>query len=176
MVERGARHVVLSSRAPKIGQLWIDDITALEGNVNGRRFRHATGASTLSQGVRVRIRSAVGRLTKISGHHHDGGKHDKKSSGWAGSDKRSLRRRAPSTLGANTISGINRSMFLSDDPTKAPSITVKPQKEKYGLRDAEVVMNAYLSILSIFSRNPALWVEDGRPNQGAKAGDTKLGE
>lgn len=65
---------------------------------------------------------------------------------------------------------------MSDDPTKAPLITVKLQKEKYGLRDAEVVMDAYLSILSIFSRNPALRVADGRLNQGAKAGDTKLGE
>lgn len=65
---------------------------------------------------------------------------------------------------------------MSDDPTKAPLITVKLQKKKYGLRDAEVVMDAYLSILSIFSRNPALRVEDGRLNQGAKAADTKLGE
>jgi hypothetical protein len=65
---------------------------------------------------------------------------------------------------------------MSDDPTKAPLITVKLQKERYGLRDAEVVMDAYLSILSIFSRNPALRVEDGRLNQGAKAGDTKLRE
>ncbi|KAL2139761.1 hypothetical protein VTI28DRAFT_4713 [Corynascus sepedonium] len=65
---------------------------------------------------------------------------------------------------------------MSDDPTKAPLITVKLQKEKYGLRDAEVVMDAYLSILSIFSRNSALRVEDGRLNQGAKAGNTKLAE
>ncbi|ETS80412.1 hypothetical protein PFICI_07941 [Pestalotiopsis fici W106-1] len=60
---------------------------------------------------------------------------------------------------------------MSDDPTKAPLITVKLQKEKYGLKDAEVVMDAYLSILSIFSRNPALRVEDGRLDQGAKARD-----
>jgi hypothetical protein len=33
MVERGARHVVLSSRSPKIDQRWIDDITLLGGNV-----------------------------------------------------------------------------------------------------------------------------------------------
>lgn len=31
-------------------------------------------------------------------------------------------------------------------------------------------MDAYLSILSIFSRNPTLRVEDGRLNQGVKAG------
>ncbi|KAJ4181992.1 hypothetical protein NW755_010680 [Fusarium falciforme] len=58
---------------------------------------------------------------------------------------------------------------MSDDPSKDPLITVKLQKERYGSKDAEVVMDAYLSILSIFSRNPALRVEDGRLNQGAKA-------
>lgn len=58
---------------------------------------------------------------------------------------------------------------MSDDPSKDPLITVKLQKERYGPKDAEVVMDAYLSILSIFSRNPALRVEDGRLDQGAKA-------
>lgn len=57
---------------------------------------------------------------------------------------------------------------MSDDPSKDPLITVKLQKERYGPKDAEVVMDAYLSILSIFSRNPALRVEDGRLDQGAK--------
>lgn len=33
MVERGARHVVLSSRSPKIDQRWIDDVTLLGGNI-----------------------------------------------------------------------------------------------------------------------------------------------
>jgi hypothetical protein len=33
MVERGARHVVLSSRSPKIDQRWIDDIALLGGSV-----------------------------------------------------------------------------------------------------------------------------------------------
>jgi hypothetical protein len=33
MVERGGRHIVLSSRSPKIDQRWIDDITVLGGNV-----------------------------------------------------------------------------------------------------------------------------------------------
>lgn len=50
---------------------------------------------------------------------------------------------------------------ISDDPTKDPLITVKLQAERYGSKDAEVVMNAYLSILSIFSRNPALRVVEG---------------
>lgn len=58
---------------------------------------------------------------------------------------------------------------ISDDPTKDPLITVKLNEELYGPKDAEVVMDAYLSILSIFSRNPALRVEDGRLDQGAKA-------
>ncbi|EAW13520.1 putative polyketide synthase [Aspergillus clavatus NRRL 1] len=58
---------------------------------------------------------------------------------------------------------------MSDDPSKDPLITVKLQKERYGPKDAEVVMDAYLSIFSIFSRNPALRVEDGRLDQGAKS-------
>lgn len=47
---------------------------------------------------------------------------------------------------------------MSDDPTKDPLITIKLQAERYSPKDAEVVMDAYLSILSIFSRNPALRV------------------
>lgn len=58
---------------------------------------------------------------------------------------------------------------MSDDPSKDPLITIKLQKERYGPKDTEVVMDAYLSILSIFSRNPALRVEDGRLDQGSKA-------
>lgn len=58
---------------------------------------------------------------------------------------------------------------MSDDPTKDPLITVKLNSERYAPEDAEVVLDAYLSILSIFSRNPALRVEDGRLDQGAKA-------
>lgn len=58
---------------------------------------------------------------------------------------------------------------MSDDPSKDPLITVKLCREKYGEMDADVVLDAYLSILSIFSRNPALRVEDGRLDQGAKA-------
>ncbi|RAH47735.1 putative polyketide synthase [Aspergillus brunneoviolaceus CBS 621.78] len=58
---------------------------------------------------------------------------------------------------------------MSDDPSKDPLITVKLQAGRHGPRDAEVVMDAYLSILSIFSRNPALRVEDGRLDQGAKS-------
>ncbi|POS76977.1 polyketide synthase [Diaporthe helianthi] len=58
---------------------------------------------------------------------------------------------------------------MSDDPTKDPLITVKLNSERYAPEDAEVVLDAYLSTLSIFSRNPALRVEDGRLDQGAKA-------
>lgn len=58
---------------------------------------------------------------------------------------------------------------ISDDLTKDPPITVKLNKELYGPKDAEVVMDTYLSILRIFSRDPALRVEDGRLDQGAKA-------
>ncbi|RYP45980.1 hypothetical protein DL768_007762 [Monosporascus sp. mg162] len=58
---------------------------------------------------------------------------------------------------------------ISDDPSKNPLITVKLQKGRYGPKDAEMVMEAYLSIPSFFSRNPALRVEDGRLEQGAEA-------
>ncbi|KAH0290088.1 KR-domain-containing protein [Aureobasidium namibiae CBS 147.97] len=58
---------------------------------------------------------------------------------------------------------------MSDDPNKDPLITIKLQSDRYSSTDPEVVMDAYLSILSIFSRNPALRVEDGRLDQGAKA-------
>ncbi|KAI1374307.1 putative polyketide synthase [Hypoxylon crocopeplum] len=57
---------------------------------------------------------------------------------------------------------------MSDDPSKDPLITVKLQKGRYGSKDAEVVMDAYLSILSIFARNPALRLDTGRLDQGAK--------
>lgn len=58
---------------------------------------------------------------------------------------------------------------MSDDPAKDPLITIKLQREIYGPRDVEVVMDAYLSILSIFSRNPALRVEEGRLDQPPRA-------
>lgn len=60
-------------------------------------------------------------------------------------------------------------MEISDDPTKDPLITFKLQMDRYGAKDLEVVMDAYMSILSIFSRNPALRVEDGKLAKGAKA-------
>ncbi|KAI9163910.1 putative polyketide synthase [Paramyrothecium foliicola] len=50
---------------------------------------------------------------------------------------------------------------ISDDPTKDPLITFKLQQDLYGPQDTRVVLDAYLSVLSIFSRNPALRVEDG---------------
>jgi hypothetical protein len=58
---------------------------------------------------------------------------------------------------------------MSDDPNKDPLIILKLQSERYASGDAEVVMDAYLSILSNFSRNPALRVEDGRLDQGSRA-------
>lgn len=58
---------------------------------------------------------------------------------------------------------------ISDDPIKDPLITMKLNKEPYRPKDAEVAMDVYLSILRIFLRNPALRVEDGRLDQGAKA-------
>jgi hypothetical protein len=58
---------------------------------------------------------------------------------------------------------------MSDDPSKEPLVTIKLQKGRYEEKDAEVLMDAYLSIVSIFSRNPALRVADGRLDQGAKA-------
>jgi len=58
---------------------------------------------------------------------------------------------------------------MSDDPNKDPLITIKLQSDRYSVTDPEVVVDAYLSIISIFSRNPALRVEDGRLDQGAKA-------
>lgn len=58
---------------------------------------------------------------------------------------------------------------MSDDPTKDPLITVKLQASRYGPDDVRIVLDAYLSILSIFSRNPALRVEDGSLTQGSKA-------
>jgi acyl carrier protein len=58
---------------------------------------------------------------------------------------------------------------MSDDPNRDPLITIKLRSDKYSNADPEVVMDAYLSILSIFSRNPALRVEDGRLDQGTKA-------
>jgi hybrid polyketide synthase/nonribosomal peptide synthetase ACE1 len=58
---------------------------------------------------------------------------------------------------------------MSDDPSKEPLVTIKLQKGLYEEKDAEVLMDAYLSIVSIFSRNPALRVADGRLDQRAKA-------
>lgn len=59
---------------------------------------------------------------------------------------------------------------MGDDLSKGePLITVKLRKERYGLGAAEAVMQAYLSILNTFARNPVLRVTDGTLDQGAKA-------
>ena len=57
---------------------------------------------------------------------------------------------------------------MSDDPTKDPLITVKLQSSLYSPEDVQVVVNGYLSVLSIFSRNPALRVDEGRLDQAVR--------
>lgn len=51
---------------------------------------------------------------------------------------------------------------MSDDPTRNPLIVVKLQAAMYGPEDAKTLAEGYLSILSIFSRNPALRINEGR--------------
>ncbi|KAH8896398.1 putative polyketide synthase [Thozetella sp. PMI_491] len=59
---------------------------------------------------------------------------------------------------------------MGDDPSKGePLITVKLRKERYGPGAAEKVIQAYLSILNTFARNPVLRVTDATLDQGAKA-------
>jgi non-ribosomal peptide synthetase component F len=58
---------------------------------------------------------------------------------------------------------------MSDDRSKEPLVTIKAQKGRCEGKDAEVLMDAYLSIVSIFLRNPALRVADSKLDQGAKA-------
>lgn len=56
---------------------------------------------------------------------------------------------------------------MGDDPSKGESMTtVKLRKERYGLEAAEAVMQAYLSILNTFARNPILRVTDATLDQG----------
>ena len=50
---------------------------------------------------------------------------------------------------------------MSDDPTRDPLVTVKLQTALYEPDDARTVAEAYLSILSVFSRNPALRISEG---------------
>lgn len=45
---------------------------------------------------------------------------------------------------------------MSDDPTRDPLITVKLQAAWYGPQQAKAFLESYVSILSIFSMNPAL--------------------
>lgn len=59
---------------------------------------------------------------------------------------------------------------MSHKPNKNPLITVKLQKERYGPKDAEAVTDAHLLIVSIFSRNPVLRVEDEMLDQGPNRG------
>jgi hypothetical protein len=64
---------------------------------------------------------------------------------------------------------------MSDDPSKEPFVTIEVQKELYEKQEIEVLIDAYLSIASIFSRAPALRVADGRPSQGAKTRERREG-
>ncbi|KAL0941432.1 beta-ketoacyl synthase domain-containing protein [Colletotrichum truncatum] len=57
---------------------------------------------------------------------------------------------------------------ISDDPSKTPLITFKLQNTLYSSEDAKFLANAYLSVLSVFSRNPALKVNEGRLDQPLK--------
>ncbi|KAI0417175.1 polyketide synthase [Xylaria grammica] len=57
---------------------------------------------------------------------------------------------------------------ISDDPTKTPLITFKLKDAMYGPDDVQYITNAYLAVLSVFSRNPALKVNEGRLDQTAK--------
>jgi len=45
---------------------------------------------------------------------------------------------------------------MSDDPTKDPLITVKLQSSKYSSQHPQAFLNNYISLLSMFSMNPAL--------------------
>ncbi|KAI1422434.1 polyketide synthase [Xylaria sp. FL1777] len=57
---------------------------------------------------------------------------------------------------------------MSDDPTKTPLITFKLTDVMYGPEDVQYIANAYLAVLSVFSRNPALKVNEGRLDQTPK--------
>lgn len=45
---------------------------------------------------------------------------------------------------------------MSDDPTREPLVTVKLQGARYGPEQAQAFLDSYVSILSVFSMNPAL--------------------
>ncbi|XMA10253.1 hypothetical protein WAI453_003044 [Rhynchosporium graminicola] len=49
-----------------------------------------------------------------------------------------------------------------EDGTNRPLLTFKLQSSLYGEDDLKVLMNSYLITLSVFSRNPALRVEEGK--------------
>ncbi|KAK2024178.1 hypothetical protein LX32DRAFT_686029 [Colletotrichum zoysiae] len=57
---------------------------------------------------------------------------------------------------------------ISDDPTKTPLIMFKLQSAMYSHLDAQYISNAHLSVLSVFSRNPALKVNEGCLDQPLK--------
>lgn len=79
-------------------------------------------------------------------------------------------------IGAANVSGVEMSrgrtaydisLEVTEDPTKDPLINLKLQKGLYAKEDVEPLLKTYANILAIFSRNPALKVEE--PRMFAKA-------
>ncbi|KAJ5655728.1 polyketide synthase [Penicillium longicatenatum] len=60
---------------------------------------------------------------------------------------------------------------MSDDPNKDPLIILKLQSERYAPSDADVVMDAYLAILSIFFQKPRTQGR-GRPSGPRNQGES----
>ncbi len=54
---------------------------------------------------------------------------------------------------------------MSDDPTKDPLITFKLQSSFYGPDDVKTVMSSYMSMISMFSRDQALRIDEGQLDQ-----------
>lgn len=53
---------------------------------------------------------------------------------------------------------------MSDDPAKDPLLTVKLQSSLYGPGDPQAFLDAYVSVLTSFSTNTALRVDEGKLN------------
>ncbi len=49
---------------------------------------------------------------------------------------------------------------MSDDPTKDPLVTFKLQSSLYGPDDVQTVMRSYMSILTLFSQNQGLSIDE----------------
>lgn len=75
------------------------------------------------------------------------------------------------TMGASAVAGLPRdctrspydvSLEVDDDGKREPLLTFKLQSSLYGREGLQAIMNSYLFTLSVFSRNPALRVEEGK--------------